>query len=78
MQTTTIRVDRDTHARLLELSEATGDTLTKTVRDAAEALQRLRYGLRVQEELAVLKSDPAAWSEYLAEAETTSVADGIR
>ncbi len=78
MQTTTIRVDRETHARLLELSEATGDTLTKTVRDAAEALQRLRFGLRVQEELAVLKSDPAAWSEYLAEAETTSVADGIR
>ena len=78
MQTTTIRVDRDTHARLLEISEATGDTLTQTVRDAAEALQRLRFGLRVQEELALLKSDPAAWSEYLAEAETTSVADGIR
>ena len=77
MQTTTIRVDRDTHARLLELSEATGDTLTQTVRDAAEALQRLRFGLRVQEELAVLKSDPAAWSDYLAEAETSSVADGI-
>ena len=77
MQTTTIRVDRETHARLLELSEATGETLTKTVRDAAEALQRLRFGLRVQEELAVLKSDPAAWDDYLAQAETTSVADGI-
>jgi len=77
MQTTTIRVDRETHARLLELSEATGDTLTKTVRDAAEALQRLRFGLRVQEELAVLKSDPAAWDDYLAQAETTSVSDGI-
>lgn len=77
MQTTTIRVDRETHARLLEISEATGDTLTKTVRDAAEALQRLRFGLRVQEELAVLKSDPAAWDDYLAQAETTSVSDGI-
>ncbi len=77
MQTTTIRVDRETHARLLELSEATGETLTKTVRDAAEALQRLRFGLRVQEELAVLKSDPAAWDDYLAQAETTSVSDGI-
>ena len=77
METTTIRVDRDTHARLLEISAASGDTLTKTVRDAAEALQRLRLGLRVQEELAVLKSDPAAWSDYLAEAETSSVTDGI-
>ena len=77
MQTTTIRVDRETHAQLLEISEATGDTLTKTVRDATEALQRLRFGLRVQEELAVLKSDPAAWDDYLTQAETTSVSDGI-
>ncbi len=77
METTTIRVDRETHARLQELSEATGDTLTKTVRDAAEALQRIRFGLRVQEELAVLKGDPTGWNNYLAQAETSSVADGI-
>ena len=49
----------------------------RPVRDAAETLQRLRFVLRVQEELAVLKSDPAAWSDYLAEAEASSVADGI-
>ena len=78
METTTIRVDRDTHARLLEISEASGETLTKTVRDATEALQRLRFGLRVQEEIAALRSDPDAWREYLAEAETSSVTDGIR
>ncbi len=77
METTTIRVDRDTHSRLLELSEANGDTLTKTVRDAAEALQRIRFGLLVQEELAVLKGDPTAWNNYLAQAETSSVADGV-
>ncbi len=49
----------------------------KPVGDAAETLQRLRFGLRVQEELAVLKSDPVAWNDYLAQAATTSVADGI-
>ena len=78
METTTIRVDRDTHAQLLEISHASGETLTKTVRDATEALKRLRFGLRIQEELSVLRSDPEAWSDYLAEAESTSVTDGIR
>ena len=78
MNTTTIRVDRDTHARLLKISNESGDSLTKTVRDAAEALQRLRFGLRVQGELAALREDPEAWIGYLKEAEKSSVADGIR
>ena len=77
MDTTTIRVDRDTHSRLLEMSRETGDTVTETVRQAAEALRRLRFGLRVQEEYAALRSDPEAWADYLAEAESSHVADGI-
>lgn len=77
MATTTIRVDLETHARLVDLSNESGDTLGNTVHDAAEALRRLRFGLRVQEEIAALKADPVAWGEYLAEAEASSVADGI-
>ncbi len=77
METTTIRVDRDTHARLLDMSSESGDSLTETVRQAAEALRRMRFGLRVQEEYAALRSDPDAWSDYLAEAESSHVADGI-
>ena len=77
METTTIRVDRDTHARLLDMSNETGDSLTETVRQAAEALRRLRFGLRVQEEYAALRSDSEAWADYLAEAESSYVADGI-
>lgn len=77
MDTTTIRVDRETHARLLDMSNETGDSLTETVRQAAEALRRLRFGLRVQEEVAALRRDPEAWAEYLAEAESSDVADGI-
>ena len=77
MATTTVRVDRDTHARLVEMSRETGDTLTDTVRQAAEALRRLRFGLRVQAEFAALRSDPDAWADYLAEAESSHVADGI-
>ena len=77
METTTIRVDRDTHARLLNMSSESGDSLTETVRQAAEALRRLRFGLRVQEEYAALRSDPDAWADYLAEAESSHVADGV-
>ena len=77
MDTTTIRVDRDTHSRLLEMSRQTGDTITETARQAAEALRRLRFGLRVQEEYAALRSDPEAWADYLAEAESSHVGDGI-
>ena len=77
MSTTTIRVDTRTHARLLELSEATGSSLMDTVRDAAEALRRQFFGHQVSEELAALRADPAVWEDYLAEAESTSVRDGL-
>lgn len=77
MGTTTIRVDTDTHARLLELSSATGESLIETVRDAAEALRRQRFAAQVASELAELQNDPQAWADYLANADTTSVTDGI-
>ncbi len=77
MGTTTIRVDTDTHARLLALSEATGASLIETVRDATEALRRQRFAHQVAAELAGLQEDPEAWQAYLAEANDTSVSDGI-
>lgn len=75
--TTTIRVDSDTHARLAEMSAASGRTLIETVRDAAEALRRDRIGAMVREQIETLRADPAAWGEYLAEGDATAVADGI-
>ena len=77
MSTTTIRIDTDTHARLVELSDAAGASLIDTVRDATEALRRQRFAHRVAEELAELRSDGEAWASYLADAEGTSVTDGI-
>jgi len=77
MSTTTIRVDTETHARLLELSESTGRSLMATVSDAAEALRRQRFAHQVAAELQMLRDDPEAWSAYLAEGDTTSVADGL-
>jgi len=77
MGTTTIRVDTDTHARLVELSRAAGASLIETVRDAAEALRRQRFAHEVVTQLVELRNDPKAWDAYLAEASATSVTDGI-
>jgi predicted transcriptional regulator len=77
MGTTTIRVDTDTHARLVELSESAGSSLMATVSDAAEALRRQRFAHQVAAELSDLRDDPEAWSGYLAESDATTVTDGV-
>ena len=77
MSTTTIRVDADTHARLVEMSRATGASLIDTVSDAAEALRRQRFAHQVAAELADLSGDEDAWEDYVADASATSVTDGI-
>lgn len=77
MPTTTIRVDTETHARLVEIAAAAGTPLIETVRDATEALRRQRFGSEVAAELAGLSQSPEAWDDYLAEAEASDVADGI-
>ena len=77
MVTTTIRVDTETHAQLVELSAASGATLMETVSEAAEALRRQRFAARVVTELDELRADPDAWRAYLADAEATSVDDGL-
>ena len=70
-------MDAETHARLQELSRASGQTLIETVRDAAEALRRQRFAHQVAAELRELQGDPVAWAEYLAEADATAVLDGL-
>ena len=77
MDTTTIRVDRETHARLAQMSRMNGDSITETVRQAAEALRRLRFGQRVQQQYAELGTDPEAWADYMSDAESTHVGDGV-
>lgn len=77
MGTKTIRVDRETHALLVELSESTGTSLMATVREAVEALRRQRLGFKVVDEMAELRSDSRGWSAYQSEADATDVADGL-
>ena len=75
--TTTIRVDVDTHAKLMQMSKASGTSLVDTVRAATEALRRQRFAETVGEELDALRRDPEVWADYLAEADLPA-GDGIR
>jgi hypothetical protein len=77
MSTTTIRVDTDTHASLVQMSRAAGASLIDTVSDAVEALRRQRFARQVTVELADLSDDQEAWEDYVAEAGATSVTDGL-
>jgi len=74
--TTTIRIDRDVHQRLLALSRQSGRQLMDTVRDAANALEQARFAERVTTELDALRNDPQAWSGYVDDAEL-AVGDGV-
>ncbi|MDO8403135.1 MAG: hypothetical protein Q7T27_06530 [Pseudomonas sp.] len=78
MQTasTTIRIDRDVHARLAALAQATGRPLNDTVGAAVLALERALFVERVAAELESLRTDPAAWAQYVAEGDA-AVADGV-
>jgi hypothetical protein len=77
MATTTIRVDTQTHLKLVELAAADGTSLMETTRAAAEALRRQRFAGQVAHELHALSTDPADWAEYLADAESTHTRDGL-
>ena len=77
MGTTTIRVDAETHAALLELAAESGASLMATAKAATEALRRQRFAHHVTEELDALRADPESWADYLADAERTSVGDGL-
>lgn len=76
MSTTTIRIERDVHRRLVQLSRSTGQQLMDTVRDATEALERARFAASVVSELDALRHHPDRWAAYVGDADL-AVGDGI-
>ena len=77
MGTRSVRIDGETHARLVRMSKLTGVSLGTTIRDATEALSRQRFAHRVAAEVTELRNDRETWLSYLEEAESTSVPDGL-
>ena len=70
MQSTTIRVDRDTHERLVALSKRAGRQLIETVRLATEALETREFAHSVAAEYTALRARPHEWCDYMSEADS--------
>ncbi len=77
VHTKTIRIREQTHRSLAEISAATGRSLIEVVDAALDALRREHFANSVAAQIERLRDDPAAWEEYLSDAELTSVSDGI-
>ena len=74
--TTTIRVDRETHRRLVAISRASDRPLIYVLRDAADALERSRFASLVTSQLDALRENPAHWASYSADADL-ALHDGL-
>ena len=76
MSTTTIRVDQETHRRLIAISRASNRPLIDVLRDAADALERARFATLVASQLDAMRRDAEDWAHYTADADL-AVRDGL-
>ena len=74
--TTTIRVDRAVHERLLQIGRDSGQQLVEVLSDATEALERSHFAKKVLVEMDALRSNPESWDAYVAEFDLAA-SDGL-
>lgn len=74
--TTTIRVDRAVHERLLQIGRDSGQQLVDVLSEATEALERARFAKKIRTEMDALRFDPQSWDSYLADFDLAA-SDGI-
>ncbi len=74
---TTIRVDRDTHRRLLDLSQSADLSLMEVLRRATAALEQQLFVAEAKSQMQRLRADPQAWADYLRDSLLTEVSDGV-
>jgi hypothetical protein len=74
---TTIRVDRDTHRRLLDLSQSADLSLMEVLRRATAALEQQLFVAEAKSQMQRLRADPQAWTDYLRDSSLTEVPDGV-
>ena len=67
MASETVRIKPETHAKLKEIAETTGQSMPEVLEQAIEALRRVRLLDETNRAYAVLRSDPKAWRAELAE-----------
>jgi hypothetical protein len=79
-ETTTIRIRRDTLARLKELAVRDEVALTAMLDQVVDRYWRDDFHRRAHEAFSELRADPEAWSEYVREREEWDVTlqDGLK
>jgi predicted transcriptional regulator len=79
MASETVRIKPETHVKLKQLAEATGQSMPDVLDDAVEALRRQRLLEDTNQAYAALRSNSKAWQRELAERAiwNVSLADGL-
>ena len=66
-RTTTIRVSIETHEKLKQLAEQSGESLTTILDEAIEARRREQFLREANDAYAALRADPEKWAEEVEE-----------
>jgi hypothetical protein len=79
MASETVRIKRETHAKLRQLAVEAGESMPETLDKAIDAYFRLKFLDEVNRAYAALRSDPKAWAAELAERKVLegTLADGL-
>lgn len=79
MASATVRISPETHEKLKQLAEESGEPMPAVLDKAIEAYRRRRFLEEVNRSYAALRRDPKAWAEELAERELwdSTLADGL-
>lgn len=64
----TVRVEKELHATLRELSEAEHRPIGQVIEDAVERYRKDKFWKEMREGFARLRADPVAWKQYQDEA----------
>lgn len=66
----TVRIEKELHAKLKEISEAEHRPISKVIAEAVGQYEKEKFWAEMHESFARLRSDPAAWRAYEDEAAT--------
>lgn len=67
MASETVRIRPETHAKLRDIANSTGQSMPDVLEQAVETLRRVRVLEETNDAYAALRDDPKAWQAELAE-----------
>ena len=79
MASATVKIDAETYAKLRAAAAETGEPMIAVLAKAVEAYRRRTFLEALNGDFAVLRADPQAWNEELAEraAWDNALSDGL-